>query len=131
MCDIKSKIALAKESIILIDDYVDESTLEILESKQDNVEVFVYSKNRLMFKMRNIKRRKCFRAGFHFSETKRFKNRFILIDNKFLFLLSRPIRCNGRRSFWFIQMFDIDYISKLRQHIRECEGETNAQYRHF
>ena len=131
MSNIKNKIKLAEKSIVLIDDYVDEESIEVLSEKQDGVKVEVYSKNKLMTNLRNIKRRRGFRAGFRFLEAKCFRNMYLLIDEKFLFMLSRSIRYNAKRSFWFIQILDINEIDRIRNKIRECDLLLRGQYRHF
>ena len=131
MCDIKNKIKNAKESIVLIDNFVDEMTISVLENKNDDVAVLVCSKNRLMVKERNVRRRKCFKSGFNFVETTAFRNMYMLIDGKFLYLLSRPLRYNEKRGFWYIQMMDIDGISRVREKVLEGKGRVKNLYRHF
>ena len=45
MCNIATQIMFAKESIILIDDFVDDETIEVIErAKQDDVLVKIFSR---------------------------------------------------------------------------------------
>jgi hypothetical protein len=131
MCDIKSKIKMARESIVLIDSYIDEITLSLLEHKHEDVSVTVCSRNQMSVGERNVKRRKGFRSGFSFIETNLFQNMYMMIDNKFLYMLSRSLRFNNKRSFWYIQIMDINEIRRVRQLIMESQMKIRKQYRHF
>ena len=131
MCDISSKIALAKESIILIDDYVDEQTLTVLEHKPAEVPVLVCSKNKLFTKPSMIRRRRDFNAGFDFIETNIFKDRYILVDDTHLYMMARSLRYNRKRCFAYIKVYDIEIIQKIRKDLDICKGRTKKEYRHF
>ena len=131
MCDIKSKIKRAKESIVLVDPFVDETTITFLEQKGESVSFLVCSNNRLMVKERNVRRRKCFKAGFNFIETQLFRNAYMLVDNRFLYMLSRPLRYSDRRSFSYIQIMDIAEINRVRKLVGESRTKVRRQYRHF
>jgi hypothetical protein len=131
MCDISSKIALAKESIILIDDYVDEQTLTVLEHKPAEVPVLVCSKNKLFTKPSMIRRRRDFNAGFDFIETNIFKDRYILVDDTHLYMMARSLRYNQKRCFAYIKVYDIEIIQKIRKDLDICKGRTKKEYRHF
>jgi len=130
MCDITNKIQLAKQSIILIDDFVDESTITILSKKSPEVSVKIISRNRLMTHERNVKRRKVFRGGFSFYETNLFKNRYLLVDEKFLFLMSRPLRFNSKRNFYFVRIIDKEQVMNMNKRIEECQMAKKTS-RHF
>lgn len=132
MCDIASKIMFAKKSITLIDDLIDDATIEVIEtSKQDEVKVKIFSKNRLPIEKRNIKRRKSFRSGFYFYETNEFKDRYLLIDEKYLFLLTRPLKYNNKRRFYFVRIMGDQEIARIKARIKTSENYSNLHCRHF
>lgn len=132
MCDITTKIALAKESIVLIDDLVDEKTIEILEfAKQISSSVKIFSRNRLNVEKRNIKRRIKFRSGFYFYETNEFNDRYLLIDGKMLFLLTRPLKFNNRRHFYYIRIMGDQEITRIKARIGQSQTYSNLHCRHF
>lgn len=131
MCDISSKIAAAKESIILIDDYIDEQTLAILDNKPVDVPVLICSKNKLFTKPSVIRRRHDFIVGFDFVETNIFKDRFLLIDDTHLYMMARSLRYNQKRCFAFIKVYDIEIIQKIRNDLERCKGRARKEYRHF
>ncbi len=132
MCDITTKIMCAKESIILIDDLVDESTIELLEfTKQADAVVKIFSRNRLNVVKRNIKRRKSFRAGFYFYETNEFKDHYLLIDGKYLYLLTRPLKYNNKRRFYYVRIMGDQEITRIKERIAKSTTYSNLHCRHF
>ena len=132
MCDIATKIMFAKKSITLIDDLVDDATIEVIElAKQDNVEVKIFSRNKLNIHKRNIKRRKSFKAGFYFFETTEFKDRYLLIDGKYLYLLTRPLKYNNKRRFYFVRVMGDQEIARIKTRLEKSETYANLHCRHF
>lgn len=132
MCDIRTKIKSAKESIILIDDLVDELTIELIEEvKSLSSIVKIFSKNRAYIDVRNIKRRKNFKAGFSYYQTSEFQDRYILIDGKFLYLLTRPLKYNNRRRFYYIRVMGDKELIRVRKSCAQCELNAARAYRHF
>ena len=132
MCNIATKIMFAKESIILIDDFVDDETIEVIErAKQDDVLVKIFSRNRLSAQKRNIKRRKSFKGGFYFYETTEFNDRYLLIDEKYLYLLTRPLKYNNKRRFYFVRIMGDQELVRIKQRIKNSENYTNLHCRHF
>ena len=131
MCDIRKILKLAKESIALLDDYVDEATFEVLNEKMPETKLVICSNNRIMAQLRNVSRRKAFHGKLEFYEGYRFCGRYILIDGKTLFLLSRSLRNNAKRNFYYIRIHDFDQISKIRRTVEECARKTRNLCRHF
>ena len=85
------KLSDATETIILVDDAVDETTIDIIENtKKPEVKVTIFSTNRCYIDARNIRRRKNFLGGFSYFETNEFKDRYLLIDGKMLVFNDEP-----------------------------------------
>lgn len=131
MCNIVNKIKGAKESIVLVDDFVDEATVSFLNMKDTNVSVEVISRNRLMANVRNIRRRQNFKAGFKFIESNAFRNRYIFIDGKVLFLLSRSLRSNSTRGFYYIPILEKEQLYEFKLKVSGCENQERRRFRHF
>lgn len=131
MCNILNKIKTAKESIILVDDFVDEETIRVLNEKSENVTVEIISRNRLLTNSKNVRRRQNFKAGFKFIESNLFRNRYVYIDGKMLFLLSRSLKFNAKRSFYFIPILDPNQQCEFRRNVLGCHKQSENLYRHF
>lgn len=122
----------AKETIILIDDLVDDSTIDIIEaSKQNQASVKIFSRNKLNAEKRNIKRRASFKSGFNFYETNEFNDRYLLIDGKFLYLLTRPLKYNNKRRFYYIRIMGDQEITRIKSRLEQSETRSNLHCRHF
>ena len=131
MCNILNKIKDAKESIVLVDDFVDEETLSLLDKKDMNVKIEIISRNRLLTNIKNVRRRQNFKAGFNFIESNTFRNRYIFVDNKALYLLSRSLKFNAKRSFYYISILDKDQLYDFKRNVLGCEQQSKNLYRHF
>lgn len=131
MCNILNKIKDANESILLVDDFVDEETLSLLNEKKTDVRVEIISRNRLMTNIKNVRRRQSFKAGFKFIESNIFRNRYVLIDGKILYLLSRSLKFNAKRNFYFIPILDKDHLCDFNRNVLGCEKQSKNIYRHF
>ena len=131
MCNIVNKIKEAKKSILLVDDFVDEETLNLLNEKDMDVKVEIISRNRPLTNQRNVRRRQNFKAGFKFIESNNFRNRYVYIDDKVLYLLSRSLKFNAKRSFYYISVLDKDQVEDFKRNVAGCETQSKNRYRHF
>jgi hypothetical protein len=131
MCDITKTLNLASKTIALVDDFVDEQTFAVLSKKPEDVKVTICSKNRIMTQMRNVKRRKAFASKVEFFETNNFRGRYLLIDERILFILSRSLRYNTKRNFYFIRIHDVEQISKIKNLVDEAAQKGRSLCRHF
>ena len=131
MCNIANKIEAAKDSIILVDDFVDEETISLLSKKSEDVKVEIISRNRLLTNPKNVRRRQTFKSRFKFIESNEFRSRYIFIDEKMLFLLSRSLKFNAKRSFYYIQILDKDQLFEFKTKVLGCENRSRNLYRHF
>jgi len=108
-------IKLAKKSIILIDNYIDESVLLLLTKRNENVKVTIYtSKINDQLKL-DIKR---FNEQYNHYEINVFKkshDRFLIIDDQTVFHIGASLKDLGRKWFAFskIQLDAKEIISKL------------------
>ena len=132
MCDIRTKIREAEKQIILIDDAVDETTIELIENtKKLEAEVKIFSRNKFYINVRNIKRRRNFRAGFAYFQTNEFKDKYLLIDGKMLYLMTRPLKYNNRRRFYYMRVMGDSELVNVRMTCKRIEENATRAYRHF
>jgi hypothetical protein len=108
-------IKSAKESIILIDNYVDDSVLTMMSDKQSNVSVDIYTKNLtktliLAQEKFNLQYRNLTIREFSFSH-----DRFLIIDKKAIYLIGASMKDLGKKWFAFSRLDDINTEEILRK----------------
>lgn len=106
-------IESAENKIIIIDNYIDKSVLKILTKKKPNVKVFLITSN-------NCKLTKSDRANFNrqypslrINTTKKFHDRFIIIDDKNLYHCGASLKDAGKKCFAINKIKDEDFIEKI------------------
>lgn len=116
-------ISLAEKSIMLIDNYVNEETLKLLGEKNRGVEIRIYTWNMTNAPLRNLKRRTKFSdAKFSYTVTKEFHDRYLIVDEKRVYLLSRSLKFSGKRGFHITRLFDYDQSRFLIERAHFCEN---------
>jgi hypothetical protein len=96
-------IRSAKSKIILIDNYVDDSVLTLL-SKNQNIDVVIYTKN--ISKQLSLDLKK-YNSQYKKIEIKKFENshdRFLILDDKELFHIGASLKDLGKKWFAFSKM---------------------------
>ena len=110
-------ILSAKRSLILIDNYVDITTLEMLAKKGKGVSLeIVTSKRGNELAASDIKKFNEQYGGLVIRESAKFHDRFLIIDDKELFLIGASIKDLGRKCFAFTKL-DANEISRLKSRI--------------
>ena len=106
-------IKRAKNKIIIIDNYIDDSILKILVKKNKNVEVVILtSKNSNISKLDIQKFNKEYPI-LKVAKTDKFHDRFIIIDNKELYHCGASIKDLGKKCFGINKIDDIEIINKF------------------
>jgi hypothetical protein len=108
-------ILSAKESIILIDNYVDITTLEMLAKKGKEVRLkIVTSKKGNALAQSDIKRFQEQYGKLEISESASFHDRFLIIDDKELYISGASLKDLGKKCFAFFKL-DFREIPKLKE----------------
>ncbi len=97
-------IRSARESIVLVDNYVDDSVLTLLSKKRKNVDCYIFTKN--VSKQLQLDADK-FNVQYPTLKIKAFDkahDRFLIIDNKDVFHLSASLKDLGKKWFAFSKM---------------------------
>lgn len=108
-------LKLAKEEIVLIDNYIDESVF-VLFSKYANIKVKIYTKT--ITKQLNLDFQK-YQLQYKNIELREFKNshdRFLIIDKKEIYHLGASIKDLGKKWFAFskFEFKSLDILEKLK-----------------
>ena len=107
----------AKRKILIIDNYIDDSILEMLSKKNKNVEVVILtSQNCSLTKLDLIKFNKQY-PTLKIFKSNRFHDRFIIIDNIELYHIGASLKDLGKKCFAISRIDDIDYMNKLNSFI--------------
>jgi hypothetical protein len=109
-------IKSANESIVLIDNYIDESTLTLFSNKNKGVKTTIYTNN--VSEALLLLERK-FNQQYKNLEIKEFHDshdRFIIIDNKEVYHIGASLKDLGKKWFGFskFEMHALTIIEKLR-----------------
>ncbi len=108
-------ILSAKESIILIDNYVDITTLEMLAKKGKEVQLkIVTSKKGNALAKSDIKRFQKQYGKLELSESESFHDRFLIIDDRELYISGASLKDLGKKCFAFFKL-DPREIPKLKE----------------
>lgn len=101
---IERLIKSAKNSILLIDNYVDESVLTMMSEKEKGVCVEIYTKEKSNVLQLAEKNFNAQYGGLTIRTTQTFHDRFLIIDDKTIYLIGASLKDAGKRLFAFTQM---------------------------
>ena len=99
-------IKTAKKEIVLIDGYVDLSVLERLSVKQKNVSVKIYTHPKAELRQADVEQFNKQYPTASMDYTKKVHDRFLIIDNKDLYLIGASLKDLGKQCFAFSKMDD-------------------------
>jgi hypothetical protein len=115
---ISSLIKKAKKEIILIDNYIDESTITHLSKKTKNVKVLLLSKvisKQLILDVKKANEQYC---NFEVKQFTTSHDRFLIIDQKELYHLGASLKDLGKKWFAFSKM-DSNILSMVLEQIKK------------
>ena len=99
-----SLIKKAKKEIILIENYIDESTLTHLAKKENNVKVLLLTKNISKTLALDVKKANAQFDQFEVKEFTTSHDRFLIIDRKELYHLGASLKDLGKKWFAFSKL---------------------------
>ncbi len=102
-------IKKAKNKIVIIDNYIDESILK----KNENVEVVIFTSNKSNISSLDIEKFNQEYPILKISKTNKFHDRFLLIDNKELYHCGASIKDLGKKYFAINRIEDKEIIDKF------------------
>ena len=114
-------IKRAKNKIIIIDNYIDDSILKILIKKNRNVEVVILTSKKSNISKLDMQQFNKEYPILKVAKTDKFHDRFIIIDNKELYHCGASIKDLGKKCFGINKIDDIEIINKFVKMQYDCK----------
>lgn len=112
-------IAKAKKEIVLIDNYVDVGTLNILAKKQENVKVRIYTVKKTKLSQVDINNFNQQYPSLDIYYTEDFHDRFLIIDEAMAYHVGASLKDAGKKCFAINRIEDraniIDILNRLKK----------------
>ena len=114
---IERLIKSAKKSILLIDNYVDESVLTMMSEKEELVKVDIYTKSiSRALKLAETKFNNQY-GGLALHEIAILHDRFLILDDETIYLIGASLKDAGKKLFAFTQI-STDLIKELKSKLQ-------------
>lgn len=97
-------IKSAKKSIVLIDNYVDESVLQLLTKRNKNVSVKIYTKSISNILKQDLKKHNAQYPPVEIKELRNVHDRFLILDHKEMYHFGASLKDLGKKWFAFSKM---------------------------
>lgn len=113
---VKGLISGAEKSIVLIDNYVDESVLNLLTSKRNGVNAVVYTRPISKLFRQAADKFDAQYGGLTIHEINSVHDRFLIIDDAEIYFIGASLKDLGRKLFAFSKM-EATQIDVLKQYL--------------
>lgn len=107
-------IKKAEEKITIIDNYIDDTILDMLAKKNKNVKVVILTSNKSNISKLDVQKFNKEYPTLEITKTNKFHDRFIIIDNKELYHCGASLKDLGKKCFAINKMEEIDFINKIK-----------------
>lgn len=107
-------IKRAKLKILIIDNYIDDSILEMLTKKKEDVKVVILTSNKTNISKLDIQKFNKEYPILEVAKTDKYHDRFIVIDDKELYHVGASLKDLGKKCFAISKIEDTDYIEKFK-----------------
>jgi len=107
----------AKSSIVLIDNYIDDTTLTLLSKRSDTTNVIIYTKNISKALQLDIEKFNSQYTPIEIKELTSSHDRFLIIDNTTMYHIGASLKDLGKKWFAFSKMNSesLEVLAKLKQ----------------
>ena len=120
-----SLVGKAEKSIVLIDNYVDVGTLNILAKKKDGVDVTIYTVRRTRLASQDIANFNSQYPTLTVNYTGVFHDRFLITDDEIAYHIGASIKDAGKKCFGISRIEDVRIISDILQRLEIETEEAN------
>lgn len=103
----------AKNKILIIDNYIDDSILKMLSKKNKNVETIILTSQNCNLTKLDIQKFNKQYPTLKIAYTNKFHDRFIVIDNKDLYHVGASLKDLGKKCFAISKIEDKEYAEKI------------------
>ncbi len=110
-------IKSAKNKILIIDNYIDDSILKMLAKKNKDVEVVILTSQNSNISKLDINKFNKQYSTLKVDKTDKFHDRFIVIDNKKLYHCGASLKDLGKKCFAISKMENIKFINDIENMI--------------
>ena len=117
-------IQKAEKEIILVDGYVDISTLNLLIKKKEDVMVTIYTLPETKLSQTDIANFNAQYPGLKLKFTKAFHDRFLILDNIKAYHVGASLKDAGKKCFGINLIQDADIVSNILQRL-DITGKIN------
>lgn len=110
-------IKSAKKSILIIDNYIDDSVLTLLSKRSKGVSVEIYTQHLSKVLKQDIEKHNTQYEPITVNKFSKSHDRFLVIDNKDIYLIGASLKDLGKKWFAFSKLtIDVDYLlMKLKE----------------
>ena len=108
-------IKIAKTKIVIIDNYIDDTILKMLQKKNNNVEVVILTSQNCNLTKLDVKKFNEQYPTLKIAKTDKFHDRFIIIDNKELYHCGASLKDLGKKCFGINKIEGIDFIENINK----------------
>ena len=109
----------AKEKILIIDNYIDDTILEMLSKKNKEVEVVILTSNNCNLTKLDIQKFNKQYPTLKIAKTNAFHDRFIVIDNEVLYHIGASLKDLGKKCFGINKIEDMNFIRNIENNIKK------------
>lgn len=120
-----SLVEKAEKSIVLIDNYVDVGTLNILAKKKDGVDVTIYTVRRTRLASQDIANFNSQYPTLTVNYTGVFHDRFLIVDETTAYHIGASLKDAGKKCFGITRIEDIGIVSDILQRLEIETEEAN------
>ena len=106
-------IKRAKNKILIIDNYINDSILRMLSKKNKDVEVVILTSQNCNLTKLDIQKFNKQYPTLKLAVTNKFHDRFIVIDNKELYHVGASLKDLGKKCFAISKIEDMEYVEKI------------------
>jgi hypothetical protein len=112
---VSNLIRSAEKSILLIDNYIDDTVLEMLGKRKPNIEVIIFTKKITSQLKLDLQKYNSQYPKISIKEFTRAHDRFMIIDDKTIYHIGASLKDLGKKWFAFSRLeFDVvDFLSRM------------------
>ena len=108
-------IKTAQSKIVIIDNYIDDTILKMLQKKSKNVEVIILTSQNCNITKLDISKFNKQYPKLKITKTDKFHDRFIIIDNKKFYHCGASLKDLGKKCFGINKIERVDFIENINK----------------
>lgn len=116
----------AEKKIILIDNYVEVETLNILAKKNKDVSVFIYTLKCTHLTKRDVQKFNKQYPTLTVRYTEKFHDRFLILDNEITYHIGASIKDAGKKCFAINKLEDVHIVNDIIEKLSEGENDKEV-----